>query len=170
VALEGKADEEVKAEEAVEAPNEVPKKEEKENFYDQLLRLKAEFENYRKRVDREKPDLVRFGRADVLLKLLPIFDLLHKAHEQIQAEHAKTELAKGMEMIFKEFKKIFKEEDVTMMDPAGKPYDAQKHEVLGMVPKDDVEDGVVVDVLQNGFMMSDKVLRTAKVRIAKKEA
>jgi molecular chaperone GrpE len=167
VALEEQADEVVNE---TEASQETPKKEEKENFYDQLLRLKAEFENYRKRVDREKPELTRYGRADVLSRLLPIYDLLNKAHEQLQAEHKKSELAKGMEMIFKEFQKIFKEEGVTVMEPAGKPYDASKHEVLGTVAKDDVEEGVVVDVLQNGFMMSDRVLRTAKVRIAKKEA
>ncbi|MBI3551777.1 MAG: nucleotide exchange factor GrpE [Elusimicrobia bacterium] len=159
-----------KAEETKEEPKAEAPKEEKENFYDQLVRLKAEFENYRKRVDREKPELMRFGRADVLLKLLPIFDLLHKAHEQIQADHAETELAKGMELIFKEFQKIFKEEGVTMMEPAGKPYDSSKQEVLGTVAKDGAEEGVVVDVLQNGFMVADRVLRTAKVRIAKKEA
>ncbi len=140
------------------------------NYYDQLLRLKAEFENYRKRVDREKPELLRFGRADVLIKLLPIYDMLQSAHEQIKAEQAESPLAKGMEGIFKEFQKIFKEEGVTPMDPVGKPYDALKHEVLGTLAKDGFEDGIVVDVLQNGFMVADKVLRTAKVRISKKEA
>jgi len=151
------------AAEAVEAPKEEP------NYFDQLLRLKAEFENYRKRVDREKPELVRYGRAEVALKLLPLYDMLKSAHEQIKAEHAESELAKGMEGIFKEFQKLFKEEDVTEMDPLGKPFDALKHEVFGTVAKDGVEDGIVVDVLQNGFMLSDRVLRTAKVRIAKKE-
>lgn len=137
-------------------------------YYEQLLRLKADFENYRKRVDREKPEYVKLGKAEVLLKLLPIYDMLQLAHTQIQASHSQSELAKGMEGIFKEFEKIFSQEGVKPMDPAGKPYNAGEHEVLGTVKKDGVEDGVVVDVLQNGFTLNDKVLRTAKVRIAKK--
>ncbi|MBI5630054.1 MAG: nucleotide exchange factor GrpE [Elusimicrobia bacterium] len=136
----------------------------KADYYDQLIRLKAEFENYRKRVDREKPEFYRLGRAEVLLKLLPIYDLLQRAHEQVQAQ---TELAKGMEGIFKEFEKIFKEEGVAAMDPVGKPYDSYQHEVLGAVEREDLEEGTVVDVLQAGFMLQDKVLRPAKVRIAK---
>lgn len=136
-------------------------------YFDQLLRLKAEFENYRKRADREKPGYVDLGRAQVLLKLLPIHDMLELAHNQIQAAHAESELAKGMEGIFKEFQKIFREEGVAAMDPAGKPYDPALHEVLGAVEKDGVPEGTVVDVLQKGFLLKDKVLRTAKVRIAK---
>ena len=138
------------------------------DFYGQLLSLKAEYENYRKRIDREKPELYRFGKADLIFKFLPMYDLLERAHEQIQASHADTEFAKGMDGIFKEFDKIFKEEGVVMMAPLGKAYDAMKHEVDGTVDKPGAEDGEVAEVLQNGFMLQDKVLRTAKVRIAKK--
>ena len=151
------------------AKAEAPAAAEAPDYYGQLLRLKAEFENFRKRVDREKPEFYRQGRGDALLKFLPIYDLLQKAHEQIQTSHADTEFAKGMEAIFKEFQKIFKEEGVKAMEPVGKPFDALQHEVMGTVDSPDAEDGVVVDVLQNGFTVQDKVLRTAKVRIAKKE-
>lgn len=139
------------------------------DYYRQLLLLKAEFENFRKRVDREKPELFRLGKAELLLRLLPIYDLMLEAHKEVQAAHTDTPLAKGMEGIFKEFEKIFKEEGVLAMAPAGKPYDAGSHEVVGTVARADCEDGVVVDVLQNGFMLQDKVLRTAKVRIAREE-
>lgn len=154
------------AEEATEKPEKTAE-ETQADYLDQLIRLKAEFENYRKRTDREKPEYYKLGRAEALLKFLPIYDLLQRAHEQIQATHADTESAKGMEAIFKEFEKIFKEEGVTPMDPLGKPYDPSKHEVLGTVEKEGAEDGSVVEVLQNGFMVVDKVLRTAKVRISK---
>jgi molecular chaperone GrpE len=148
----------------VEAPTaEAPK----EDFYGQLLRLKAEFENFRKRTDREKPEYYKAGKADMLLKLLPVYDVLRKAHADIQASHGDSAAAKGMDMVFKEFEKIFKEEGVTIMEPVGKPYDASKHEVLGMAAKDGAADGEVVDVLQDGYMQGDRVLRTAKVRIAK---
>ena len=139
---------------------------EQPNYYEQLLRLKAEFENFRKRTDREKPELYKSGKADMLLKLLPVYDLLRQAHKEVQASHAKTPLAMGMDMIFKEFEKLFKEEGVAVMDPAGKPYDALKHDVLGTVEKEGAADGDVVDVLQDGYMLGDRVLRAAKVRIA----
>lgn len=153
-----------RAQDAAEAKTKEP------DYFAQLLRLKADFENYRKRIDREKPELIRFGRAELLLKLLPVYDLLQRAHEQVLAQHSEAELAKGMEGIFKEFQKIFTEEGVSAMEPMGKPYDSALHEVLGAVAKEGVEDGVVVEVLQGGFMMRDRVLRTAKVRIARKEA
>jgi len=136
------------------------------DYFKQLLSLKAEFENYRKRVDREKPEIYKMGRAEILLKLLPIYDLLQKAHGQIQAAHADSDLAQGMEGIFKEFEKIFKEEGVSAMDAVGKPYDPLRHEVMGAVESESPE-GTVLDVLQAGFTLHDKVLRPARVRIAK---
>jgi len=140
----------------------------KEDFYGQLLRLKAEFENFRKRTDREKPEYYKQGKADMLFKLLPVYDVLRKAHADIQASHGDSPAAKGMDMVFKEFEKLFKEEGVTVMDPVGKPYDSSRHEVLGTVAKEGAADGDVADVLQDGYMQGDRVLRTAKVRIAKK--
>jgi molecular chaperone GrpE len=138
------------------------------DYLDQLLRLKAEFENYRKRVDREKPDYIRLGRAAVLGKLLSLYDMLQKAHLEVQASHNDTPLAKGMDGIFKEFDKLFREEDVALMDPLDKPLDTLQHEVLGTVDRDDCAEGVVVEVLQNGFLLRNQVLRTAKVRISRK--
>ncbi|MHB2026104.1 MAG: nucleotide exchange factor GrpE [Elusimicrobiota bacterium] len=139
------------------------------DYYGQLLKLKAEFENYRKRVDRERPELFKIGRAEILAKLLPIYDLLQKVHEHIHSAHADSELARGMDGIFREFDKIFKEEGVAAMDAAGKPFDPLRHEVLGAVESDDALEGSVVDVLQAGFLHQEKVLRPARVRIAKKK-
>lgn len=138
------------------------------DYFKQLLLLKAEFENYRKRVDREKPELYRLGKAELLMRLLPIYDLLSEAHKEVQASHTATPLAKGMDGIFKEFEKIFKEEGVLPMSPLGKPFDASAQEVVGTVASE-LEEGTVTDVLQNGFTLKDKVLRTAKVRIAKRQ-
>ena len=162
-------DQDVQPEQAAAAAVEAPKVVEapKEDYYGQLLRLKADFENFRKRTDREKPEYYKQGKADMLLKLLPIYDVLRKAHADIQASQGDSPAAKGMEMIFKEFEKVFKEEGVTVMEPVGKPYDSSRHEVLGMTPKDGANDGDVADVLQDGYMQGDRVLRTAKVRIVK---
>ena len=139
------------------------------DYYNQLLRLKAEFENYRKRVDREKPDWYKLGAAGVLSKLLPLYDLVRHAHQDVQAGHADTPLAKGMDAIFREYDKLFKEEGVTKMEPLGKPFDPHYHEAFGFVNRPDFDEGAVADVLQAGFLLGDKVLRTAKVRLQKDE-
>jgi molecular chaperone GrpE len=151
------------------APAPVAEKAPEPDYYNQLLRLKAEFENYRKRVDREKPDWYKLGAAGVLAKLLPLYDLLQHAHDDVKAGHSDTPLAKGMEAIFKEYDKLFKEEGVTRMDPLGKPFDPHYHEAFGFVNKPGHEEGAVADVLQAGFLLGDKVLRTAKVRLQKTE-
>ena len=139
------------------------------DWKDQLLRLKAEFENYRKRVDREKPEWINLGRGSALAKLLPLHDLLRHAHAEVLAGHADTPLAKGLEAIFKEFEKIFKEEGLTAVDPLGKPFDPHYHEALGFMDKPGVEEGAVAEVLQVGFLLGDRVLRVARVRLQKKK-
>ncbi len=139
------------------------------DYFGQLLMLKAEFENYRKRVDRDRPEWLKLGRAEVLAKLLPLYDLLQHAHAEVKSGHADTPLAKGLDAIFREFEKLFKEEGVARVDPAGKPFDPHYHEAFGFVDRPDVEEGAVADVLQPGYLLGDKVLRTAKVRLQKKK-
>lgn len=150
------------------APKDPKDPKDPKGYYNQLLLLKAEFENFRKRTDKEKREFVRYGSASVLMKLLPIYDLLQAAHREVQASHNDTPLGKGMEGIFKEFEKLFKDEGIVPMDPVGKPYHTMHHEVLGTVETEESPEDSVVDVLQNGYLIGDKVLRTAKVRIAKK--
>jgi molecular chaperone GrpE len=152
----------------VPAPEAAPAAPAEPDYYGQLLRLKAEFENYRKRVDREKPEWLKIGRAEVLMKLLPLYDLLQHAHAEVKTGHADTPLAKGLDAIFREFDKLFREEKVKQMEPLGKPFDPHSHEALGFVDKPGVDDGAVADVLQAGYLLDDKVLRTAKVRLQKK--
>ena len=138
------------------------------DYFKQLLLLKAEFENYRKRVDRDRPEWVKLGRAEVIAKLLPLHDLLQHAHDEVKTGHADTPLAKGLDAIFREYEKLFREEGVSHLDPLGKPFDPHYHEAIGFVDKEGFTEGAVADVLQTGFLLGDKVLRTAKVRLQKK--
>jgi len=148
---------------------------EKENkaLFDQLVRLKAEFENFRKRTDREKPELVRHGKRELLERLIPLFDVLLSAHEQlaVQSERMKdgaaAELARGLELIFTEFTKLFKAEGIEVIEALGKPYDFDRHEVMGQLETDESPEGTVVEELQRGYLLDGRTLRPAKVRIAK---
>lgn len=143
------------------------------DYYEQLLCLKADFENYRKRVERERPDLIRFGKSEILIKLLPLYDLLLQAHmhvtkvsgdgtgEQVQ------DVVKGLEMIFKEFSKVFEAEGIRPMELQGKPYDPMASEIVGICEGTEAEDGLITEECQKGFYYGDKILRPARVKIAK---
>lgn len=139
-------------------------------LYDQLLRLKAEFENFRKRVDREKADLALYAKTRTYLDLLPLYDVLLHAHERIQNGEAGDKIVEGLEKIFAEFNRLFEKEGIKGMDAQGKPYDPNRHEVIGTVEDGACEEDTVVHVLQRGFLLGDKVLRHARVRISKKPA
>lgn len=139
------------------------------DLYGQLLRLKADFENYRKRVDREKPEWIRLGEAGLLSRLLPLYDVLLQAHgELVKASGSvQKELMSGLELLFKEFNKVFESEGVKVIETVGKPYHHDLHEALGSVETDEHPEGTVVEELQRGYLWKDKVLRPARVRIAK---
>ena len=140
---------------------------------DQLLRLKAEFENYRKRVDRDRPQWERAGKSRLLEKLLPLYDVLLSAHEAVLRHKERLEgsgeLATGLELIFKEFTKLFEAEGVAVISSLGKPYDFNLHEALGQVETAEAPEGTVVDEVARGYTLEGKVLRPARVRIAKKK-
>lgn len=143
------------------------------DYYNQLLRLQADFENYRKRQDKEKPEWLKLGKADILLRLLPLYDMLLSAHAHINTAKENgggDETLKGLEMIFKEFSKVFDAEGLRAMEPVGKPYDPMASEILGIVDGTGENDGFVVEELQKGFYYGDKILRPARVKIAKKKA
>lgn len=148
-------------------------KKQSEDYYNQLLRLQADFENYRKRVEKEKPELIKYGKADILIRLLPLYDLLLSAHNHINSAKdggGSEDVLKGLEMIFKEFSKVFEAEGLRPMEPVGKPYDPMASEILGIVEGTDENDGLVTEELQKGFWYGEKILRPARVKIAKKKA
>jgi len=142
------------------------------DYYNQMLLGKAEFENYRKRIERERPGLIQYGKADLLAKLLPMYDIMLAAGKHLETVNAPglENTVKGMKMIFKEFDKIFESEGVRPMETVGKPYDPMATEILGIVDGTDENDGLVVEELQKGFYLGEKILRPARVKIARKKA
>ena len=124
-------------------------------------------------MEKEKPELIKYGKADILMRLLPLYDLLLAAHSHVTGAMeggSGDEVLKGLEMIFKEFSKVFEAEGIRPMEPVGKPYDPMASEILGVVDGTDENDGLVTEELQKGFYYGDKILRPARVKIAKKKA
>lgn len=148
------------------------------DYYEQLLRLTADFENYRKRVEKEKPEFVKFGKAEILLRLLPLYDMLTQAHLHVvkmqaggeEAAAQVQDVVTGLEMIFREFSKVFEAEGIRPMDVVGKPYDPMASEIIGIEEGSEENDGLVTAEFQKGFYYGEKILRPARVKIAKVKA
>jgi len=139
------------------------------DYYRQLIQLKADFENFRKRTEKCKPDLINFGRADILGKLMPLYDMLLMAQTHLNKKDGKadTNIVKGLEMIFKEFSKLFDSEGLRPIEVVNRAYDPMTCEIMGTVDGDEKNDGLVVEELRRGFYLGDRVLRTAWVKMAR---
>lgn len=136
---------------------------EKNELYDQLLRKAAEFENFRRRTQKEKEDLLLYGNEKLLQNLLPILDDLNNAVAAAKQSPDFDSLVTGLEMISQKTKKLFEQAGVSEIDnPVGKPFDFELHEALMNIPSE-VPEGYVVQELQKGYKLFDKVLRHTKV-------
>ncbi len=146
------------------------KKEEKKDSKDEkikeltelLQRLQAEFENSMKRMEREKYDFLQFAKKDVITKLLPILDNFELA---LKNTENKEEFQKGVELIYAELYSMLENEGVRKIEAVGK-FDHYKHEAL-LSEEADKEKGTILEELQKGYLLHDKVIRTAKVKVAK---
>lgn len=146
-----------------------PAEEQQPNYYDQYVRLSADFENFRKRTEREKAALLAYGKKEFALKMLPMYEVLlrqQKNMQPVKGEKVSKELKSlqdGMRMILTELDKAFKAEGIAKMDVLKKPYDPATQEVIATIPAPAQDDGLVVDEVQMGFTMDGQVLRPARV-------
>lgn len=137
-------------------------------YFEQLVRLQADFENYRKRVEKEKPELINFGKTEVLINFLSLYDVLLKAKKQVESENADIKnIKQGLKMLFEEFAKVFKAQGVQIISAKGKPYDAMTQEVITTIPCAPKDDGLVLEEISSGVKMGDRVIRPAQVIVGK---
>ena len=151
-------------------PEEAPAKDEKNKYYDQLVRLSADFENYRKRTEREKASFLAYGKKQFAEKLLPAYEVLLRQREELAKKQNNEECSAslkavkdGLNMVFTELEKAFKAEGIEHMDVLDKPYDPATQEAVAMIPSSEAQDGMVLQEVQMGFTMDGKVLRPARV-------
>lgn len=134
----------------------------------QFVRLQADFANYKKRTAAEKLQISEVVKMDVLTNILPVIDNFERALQVPQdkvAEDVKS-FIDGYEMIYKQLLGVLEKEGVTKIDAVGKPFDPNYHQAVMRVPSDEYDDDVVVEVLQEGYLLGDKTLRPAMVKVA----
>ena len=133
--------------------------------HDQYLRLAAEYDNYRKRTAKEKEGIYANAKIDTIKGMLPVYDNLERGLAQFGAEDDDPH-KKGLEMIFNQYKEALTKLGVTPIDCVGKEFDPERHNVVMHIEDESCGENTVVEVLQQGFMLGDKVLRFAIVKVA----
>ena len=131
---------------------------------DQHLRLMAEYDNYRKRTQKEKESIYQDAKADTIQKFLEVYDNLERAVSQEGDEDNVHK--KGMTMIFHELEGILSKLGVTVVDPVGEPFDPEKHNAVLHIEDENLGENVVSQVFQKGFLLGEKVIRFATVQVA----
>jgi molecular chaperone GrpE len=148
---------------------------ERDAMKEQFLRAVADFDNYRKRIDRERRELSEYAAADVLLELLPIIDNFERAlHASGPAEaghHAAGDIEpfrKGVELIHKQMLDLLRKRGVTPIEALGTDFDPNVHQAVIHEPSDQHGDGEVMEELQRGYKLGERLLRPAMVKVAKR--
>lgn len=131
---------------------------------DKYLRLSAEFDNYRKRTQREKMDLIRFGSEDILKAILPLVDDFERAMKSTQNTTDIEAVKQGLVLIHGKFSEFLKNSGVQVIEALGQDLDTDLHEAITKIPVEEKsQKGKIVDVVEKGYKLNDKVIRFAKV-------
>ena len=134
---------------------------------DKYLRLSAEFDNYRKRTLKEKAELIKNGGEKTLTAILPVLDDFERALKNMEASEETKAMKEGVELIFNKFNKILSQEGLQKIETEGREFDVDFHEAIALIPapSEDLK-GKILDCVQTGYMLNDKVIRHAKVAVA----
>ena len=184
VEIEAETIEEVEAEVETEAETEEEseKSEKKKGFFgrekkdkkdekiaelnDRLMRQMAEFDNFRKRTEKEKSQMYAVGAADVIEKILPVVDNFERGLAAIPEEEKGAAFAQGMEMVYKQLMTVLGDMGVTPIEAVGVEFNADFHNAVMQAPSEEYASGVVMQELQRGYVYKDKVIRYSMVVVA----
>ena len=164
----------LETEETVETPKKEKKKSKKDAEFealqselatknDQLMRTAAEFDNFKKRTEREKASIAEFAKAGLIKQLLPILDNIDRASA---ADHDSADYIKGIEMIVKQFESLSTNLGIEEIAKVGEQFDPNFHEAVMHVEDENFGENVIADVLQKGYKIGDTVIRAAMVKVA----
>lgn len=147
---------------------EMSETEELQQKYDELndsyLRLHAEFDNFRKRTMKEKADIIKSGGERVLSDMLPLADDFDRAMQALHESEDKEAMLEGMDLIYSKFIAFLNQHGVKEMEAIGEPFDADRFEAVTTVPvQDEAQKGKIIDCIQKGYEMNDKIIRYPKV-------
>ena len=136
-----------------------------EELTDQVKRQMAEFENFRKRTDKEKTQMYEVGAKSIIEKILPVVDNFERGLAAVPEEQKNDAFVEGMDKIYKQMMTVFDELDVKPIEAVGKEFDPEYHNAVMQVESEEYESGVVAQELQKGYMYRDSVVRHSMVAV-----
>jgi len=136
-------------------------------LFNQLLRLKAEFENFRKRTEKNKENYIKFAEEGLIQQLLPVMDNLERAIHSAHNHKDFDSFKQGVIMIQKQLKEILVKSGVADIKAVGEKFDPQKHEIVSEEEDDGHPEETIVEELQKGYTLAGKVIRPAMVKVSK---
>lgn len=142
-------------------------KEDDTNWKEKYIRLLAEFDNFRKRTDKEKEQMIGFGESMILGKFLPLVDNMERASSALTEEDKKTSMGEGLDKIMKQLQKLFEELDIKPIEAVGKKFDPEFHNAVMTDEESDVEADTITEELQKGYTFKGEVLRHTMVKVKK---
>ncbi|GIP39581.1 nucleotide exchange factor GrpE [Paenibacillus sp. J31TS4] len=131
-----------------------------------LIRAQADFDNFRKRTRLEKEDFAKYASFKLIEQLLPVVDNFDRAIQTSRETRDFDGMLKGVEMTFRQLDQVLAQEGLAAMDAIGQPFDPDRHQAIMQVESDEYEEGIVVEEIQKGYMLKDKVLRPAMVKVS----
>lgn len=137
-----------------------------EDNHNRFLRAQADFDNYRRRTQKEKEELAQYASLKLVSQLLPVLDNFERALQSGGDAQGSDSFAKGVEMIYRQLMQVLEAEGLRRMDAAGTPFDPELHQAIMQVESEAHEEGTVVEVVQNGYWLKDKVIRPAMVKVS----
>lgn len=136
------------------------------SYFDRWQRERADFANYKKRMERERSESYQRAALDTIIKLIPIIDDFERAMTGMPEDFSEHPWISGISLIQRKFEKLLDDHNVSRIDPEGEPFDPSRHEAISMESSDTVESGRVIATLQKGYAAEDRILRPALVKVA----
>jgi molecular chaperone GrpE len=137
-----------------------------EFYKDQLLRKVADFDNFKRRVEAESASVFKYAKADIIQELLPVIDDFERSLKLARDRRDSEAFAKGVELIYQKLAKFLQTQGLREIESLGKEFDVHFHDALLQVPRSDVPPHVVIEVVDKGYTLDDRVLRHAKVVVS----
>ncbi|OKP78423.1 nucleotide exchange factor GrpE [Paenibacillus sp. P3E] len=137
-----------------------------EEYQGRALRVQADFDNFRRRTQKEKEELAQYATAKLVGELIPVLDNFERAIATVPASPEFEAFNKGVNMIFQQLEGILKSEGLTAMESVGQPFNPEYHQAIMQVESEEHEEGIVTEEVQKGYLLKDKVLRPAMVKVS----
>lgn len=136
-------------------------------YKDQLLRKAADFENYKKRIENDSAAIVKYANEDLIEKLLPVLDDFERSFDALKNLNSESEsFLKGVELIYQKFKRVLEIQGVKPLEAVGKQFDTELHDALLQMPSTDHPPHTVMQEVEKGYLLNDRVIRHAKVIVS----